>query len=355
MKRIFGFDLARSLAILGMIIVNYKIVMSYRHEESGILTSFVGIFEGRAAALFVVLAGIGISLMLKSSEYSSEEFRQKQISLLKRAAFLFIVGLCYSPIWPADILHFYGVFIAFALIFLSSRNITIITLAVFSTLLFPIMMFFIEYETGWNFETFSYIDFWTLEGMTRHLFFNGFHPVFPWVSFLFFGIYLGRLDWQSENVKLKLFKYSAITFLTVEIFRYIMPGILLTDNSILDEIVQLFFSAKPMPPFPIYILSASASSLLLILLSIYVTEKLGNNLIIKSLATTGKLALTIYVAHVVIGMWILEELDLLNNQPLHLSFTAAIAFYFCSVIFSVFWMKKFKMGPLEIVMRKITG
>lgn len=61
-KRIIGIDLARALAVIGMILVNFKIVFG----ENGI-KSFVDILEGKAAATFVVLAGFGLALMTKSA------------------------------------------------------------------------------------------------------------------------------------------------------------------------------------------------------------------------------------------------------------------------------------------------
>jgi hypothetical protein len=45
-----------------MILVNFKIVFG----ENGI-KSFVDILEGKAAATFVVLAGVGLALMTKSA------------------------------------------------------------------------------------------------------------------------------------------------------------------------------------------------------------------------------------------------------------------------------------------------
>ena len=41
----------------------------------------------------------------------------------------------------------------------------------------------------------SYAGFWTPWGMIRHLFFNSFHPVFPWTAFLLAGMWLG---WQDS-------------------------------------------------------------------------------------------------------------------------------------------------------------
>jgi uncharacterized protein len=61
-QRVTGFDLARALAIFGMVIVNFKIAMN---AETGnlLLMSFAGLFEGRASALFVILAGVGVTFL----------------------------------------------------------------------------------------------------------------------------------------------------------------------------------------------------------------------------------------------------------------------------------------------------
>ena len=60
-SRILGFDIARALAIFGMVIVNFKIAMEAQ-TGTHFWLGFAQLFEGRASALFVILAGVGISL-----------------------------------------------------------------------------------------------------------------------------------------------------------------------------------------------------------------------------------------------------------------------------------------------------
>jgi uncharacterized membrane protein YeiB len=66
-QRIIGYDLARALAIFGMVVVNFKIVMGAEQNGPPWLTQLVGLLEGRAAATFVVLAGVGLSLLSRNS------------------------------------------------------------------------------------------------------------------------------------------------------------------------------------------------------------------------------------------------------------------------------------------------
>src|SRR4051794_24517828 len=61
-QRVVGFDVARALAILGMVVVHFSLVMAADRSGPGWLSVAVGFLDGRAAAVFVVLAGVGITL-----------------------------------------------------------------------------------------------------------------------------------------------------------------------------------------------------------------------------------------------------------------------------------------------------
>ncbi|GAF19069.1 membrane protein [Bacillus sp. JCM 19046] len=60
-NRMEGLDLARALAMFGMILVNFMIVTGAKGNGHPLLVGFTNLFEGRAAATFVTLAGIGIA------------------------------------------------------------------------------------------------------------------------------------------------------------------------------------------------------------------------------------------------------------------------------------------------------
>ena len=60
-QRLYGLDLARYLAFVGMVIVNFKIAMG-ADGTTGLAATFSSLFECSAAATFVVLAGIGFGL-----------------------------------------------------------------------------------------------------------------------------------------------------------------------------------------------------------------------------------------------------------------------------------------------------
>jgi uncharacterized protein len=125
-QRIIGIDVARALAVIGMIIVNFKVVFGENGQPW--VKSFASIFDGKAAATFVVLAGVGIALMTNSAINHRDKAKIKvaRISIAKRALFLFILGISYITIWPADILHFYGIYMAVILLLLPCKQDTIL-------------------------------------------------------------------------------------------------------------------------------------------------------------------------------------------------------------------------------------
>ncbi|MCG7379846.1 hypothetical protein MH215_22860 [Paenibacillus sp. ACRSA] len=66
--------MARALAVIGMILVNYKRAMNAQSAEPEWLQMATGAFEGRASVLFVVLAGIGVSLMTAKVRTTEDEY-----------------------------------------------------------------------------------------------------------------------------------------------------------------------------------------------------------------------------------------------------------------------------------------
>jgi len=348
-SRIIGYDVARSLAIIGMVMVNYKVVMAASEKGSEWLVWLVGLLDGRAAATFVILAGIGISMLTHKGRVNQdkEQIRRNQKMLFKRAVFLFVIGLLYTPLWPADILHFYGVYIAIAALILTISDRQLWLGATGLSLAFLISVFIFDYEKGWDFSTLTYLDFWTFSGMFRHIFFNGFHPVIPWLAFILIGMWLGRQEVDNIQIRKRIFWMGFSMVAVAETLSFILV------RKFSGEIASVF-STTPMPPMPLYILAGAGTSIIIIMLCLEITFRYPNSRIFPPLVATGQLALTLYVAHVVIGMGFLEIIGRLENQTLSFAIISAAIFSALAIIFSYYWKKRFQHGPLEWVIRKIT-
>lgn len=376
-QRIIGFDIARAFAIFGMVIVNFRLALN-AEEGNSLLLIFAYLFEGRASALFVVLAGVGITLMTAKARISGDAamIRKSRLSLIRRGVLLFLLGLAYTPLWPADILHFYGIYfiIASLLFTMTNRSLFIFSVAIMAS--FPLMMAVLDYDSGWDWDTLEYVGLWSFSGMLRHLFFNGFHPVFPWCAFLLLGMWLGRQSLSDTKVRKKILRYSIVIWLTIElgflllqqvVRELIFPSseqqtdiISAQDAEALQEL-YLLLSTAAMPPLPHYILAAGSFAVVVVMSCLYLGDRWATSRIGQGLYQTGKLSLTLYVAHVILGMGILEALGFISEetmqktQSIDLALVSALLFCLCSILFSVLWLKRFKQGPLEALFRKLVN
>lgn len=113
-QRIIGFDLARAYAIFGMFIVNFNFSFGSIMAPTEPLGRFLNIFTGNSTAIFIICAGMGVSLMTNRNDYSKEEKANLKSKILKRSWFLFVLGLLLYNWWSGDILHFYGGYMHFA-------------------------------------------------------------------------------------------------------------------------------------------------------------------------------------------------------------------------------------------------
>ncbi|GAF12498.1 membrane protein [Bacillus sp. JCM 19045] len=361
-NRMEGLDLARALAMFGMILVNFMIVTGAKGNGHPLLVGFTNLFEGRAAATFVTLAGIGIALMTRKTRVSRDKnlVRSVQASLWKRSVFLFILGLLlYMGGWTGDILHYYGVYMAIAAVLILATKKKIIVTTVSIVLIAQVYQMVFPYMSGWSSTKpfLEYLDFWTVTGFFRNLLFNGHHPVFPWICFLLIGMVVGRLDLVNHGVRKAIMIVSLLTLTVTELLSRVLIDSL--SNSIITiERATFLFNTNAYPPNGLYILSNTSSALLVILLSIYVAEKFNQAKLIRSLIYTGQLALTHYISHVAVGIGLLVILDrviLFNGfepQPLSFTFMYACMYFTGSILFSVLWRLRFKRGPVEWVMRK---
>lgn len=284
--RLIGLDIARFAAFVGMVLVNFRLAAEVTPGADAI-SIFTNAFEGRAAALFVVLAGLGFALAKQTWQIT-----------LRRAGFLFVLGMVNQTIFEADILHFYALYFLVAAIFAGRSQTMLFIGAVGFVFGWLALAGVVNYETGWDWETLHYQDFWTLPGFLRHSLFNGWHPVLPWAGFFLIGMWVGGLDLAARKTQI---------LLTIGgIFTAAAAGISAPIASNLSPEIAEIAMLSPIPPGPFYMIAATATALAAIGAILLVTPWLTRLGIANFLALAGRQSLTLYIAHILIGMGVLE-------------------------------------------------
>ncbi len=357
MQRIIGFDLARAYAIFGMFIVNFNIVFGEHTKKDG-LGFFLNLFNGNSSSLFVILSGMGLSLMSRSA--ADDPLKQVEIrrSTVRRAWVLFVLGLALNVWWPADILHFYAAYMHLAVFLLFRPKNILLWVAGAAVLIFHLLLLIIPYESAWNFETFQYHDFWTPLGLLRNTLYNGWNPVFPWIAFFLLGMYLGQLDWNRANVRLRLALIGLGLSGSITFLQY------LAEKGVFAADLAFYLQADYLPPFLPFMLSTAGVSILILCVAVKFGEWFEEKSWLQYLLQTGRMTLTHYIQHLTLGLVVLavisgkKEYGLTSAEealsPAWILLFSAL-YFVISVAFSVLWTRRFGMGPFEKLLRILSG
>jgi uncharacterized membrane protein YeiB len=338
-QRLDGLDLARFLALGGMMLVNFRLAM-HPPKGSAWLEAFFHFFEGKASATFVSLAGLGL-VLATTSKSTLEAYSW----VTRRALFLLVAGLLNLLVFPADIIHYYAAYFILALPWLKAGKTAlaagIVAVAVVSTCL----LLTFDYGEGWDWNTLSYDSLWTLEGFVRNLLFNGFHPVLPWLAFFLTGMLMARLPLHLARVQLGMVFGG--------IFLCLLAG--LVSHLGRHSAIAWTLHTSPMPPGIAYLLTGMGSATIVIGACLLVSSNRAAGPW-RFLLPAGRMTLTLYLAHILVGMGTLEAVGALDgSRSLAATTVFSVGFLVASTLAAHLWSLKFSQGPVESLMRFVTG
>ncbi|MEZ4335726.1 MAG: DUF418 domain-containing protein [Sandaracinaceae bacterium] len=342
-RRVEGLDLARAVAILAMVLINFQVFLLGRPDEqlSEIAWRWlVHVPSGRSSSLFVTLAGAGIALMARSPDR-----RAVRWTLLKRALFLLVAGNLLILVWYIDILHFYAFFLAIAaLVFLDFTDRQLLgaaaAIAAFAALL------------GVAFEWPEH-DYWSVPGMALDVFVEGIHPVLPWIAFVCVGLWVGRQDLADPGTRRRIALGAGLLAVGTELGSAALMALSVEHDwptAIIDG------AGTDWSPEPLYVVGASSTAVLAITACVEVVSRWGTRFWVRALVATGQLSFTIYLWHALVGVgiprWAMGLEDALPWRPVTIWWAV-----FCALTVLGAWAyrRRFRRGPVEWVMRKLCG
>ena len=198
--RLAGIDAARGLALLGMMATH---VLPTFESDPQLTPTWVGlVFSGRAAALFAVLAGIGLALSTgKERPLEGRELRAARRGIALRALVVGAVGLSLGglEINIAVILVHYALLFLCVLPFIGLRARHLWALAAAWLLATPVLAYLLRpwllaaeppLQLGHNPK---WEDLATPARLLGDLFLTGYYPVLQWLAYLLIGLAIGRL------------------------------------------------------------------------------------------------------------------------------------------------------------------
>jgi uncharacterized membrane protein YeiB len=345
--RINGLDLARGLAIIGMIGAHVGIPPNLSWSPS----TWQALVYGRSAALFGVLAGVSIALLSGGTRPASgDDLVRARVRIMVRAACVFVIGgvLELFGTHVLVILTVYAVLFFLALPFLrwSPGRLLLLAagLAVIAppvSLLMSQVMLVAEGEQGFH-----------------ALMLTGAYPALWWWGFVLVGLALGRLDLTARRIRVVLLVAGAAmalagftlgglsTRLLANGVAYPeptdayerMPG---WDEETLGQWDWTWLTgAQPHSGTALWLLASAGFAAAVIAVCLVVADAFPR--LSYPIASVGAMALTMYSLHVV-AFWVFPSAAS-GGWPVWLLFIAG------AIVFAVGWRLVAGRGPLERVL-----
>lgn len=359
--RLLGVDVARSLALLGMMSVHIFPAL----QADGSLHPAYVVAAGRAAALFAVLAGVGLALGTGAVEPPDGlRLRAARAGVLARAVLLVALGLLLgrvdSP--PLVILAYYGMLFVLAIPFLALRVRSLAILAVLAAVVTPVISQLLRAEL-----TPTRIAEPGGRDVLKELFLTGTYPALTWTTYLFVGLAIGRSDLRRRGIAMVLLVGGAAVAVAAKLVSSALLGAAggvdrlqtsLPQNNFLAQdtgrrLREGLFGTTPTSDWRWLLISSPHSGTTFDLAHTCGTSAaiLGACLLVVRylprwsylpLAATGSMTLTLYTAHV---LALADGSPLLMHDPLQFWLTnVAVA-----VVVATVWRTLLGRGPLEAV------
>jgi uncharacterized protein len=355
-RRLPGPDVVRAVALIGVVVMNFHGYLLIAADESspssrigdgwaaGLFDPWNGPLSTRFAATFVLVAGVGVTLLTRSAVGDRSRVAEMRWRLVRRGVLLYAVGLGLDIIWPGTIIPYYGaMFIGAALIFtLRTRWIALIgSVAALAGAAVNTWLFW-QAEDDESTDWLVHPDRDSVVGYVFDVFINGTHPLLPWFAFLCAGIALGRLlthrHWRAAAIA--------------------TGGVLYTCASLIHSFAstpfqQLVLSTASHSRALVYVASALGTALIAYSLIDWVAERFPGPT--DPLRRAGQMTLTLYLGHVLVFNLVVEWLGWIEPAGLDIALTFAVGFWIVAIAAATIWQRRFGIGPAERFYRSFGG
>lgn len=370
-ERIHFLDIVRGFAMLGIIIVNYFLMVDsakgFDMESGGIVRNLVSQFaEGKFVTLFSFLFGVGFMIFMNRA---LTRVRHPNRLFARRLTVLLGFGVLHiTLVWVGDILAFYALTGFLLLAFYKCWPQTIlrwIIVLIAVQLLLPVINVFYpsistqssgiadfaDFVLSSHNVSLTYFDSIGARWLDMKVMFaSSFSTVYSMFLMYLLGVYFVKMDFfkdmfAKKRLWTRIWLISTAAFVVTEIVS-LRTADLSYDNRIAMELSGVVTQMGGLTGSLFYM-----STLAMLLLYVPRVQK-GLMVFTK----VGRMSLTCYLLHSVIGTWLLLGYGLNLSERIQPTGTLAVSFavYALLTLFSTFWLRKFKYGPMEFVWRKLT-
>ena len=371
-NRITNLDFIRGISVLGILIMNslsFSLPLSayFNHPSAAVdgtidwvLVFISEIFVSqKMMGLFSVLFGAGIVIFIDSA--NKKNYKRPRLLSIWRNSLLFLFGIFHALLWDGDILRIYGIS-AILIIFLYKKNIKLLViLSLFFTLFgsiiaYPWQGFFdiegnlILSEANINIwpDKLGLSSYWfpeaKMKGEAIYSYF-GLDATFRAIGMMLLGVILFRSKVLFGNLDIKIYKKMTFFGLALGIPLGILSLLWLGLNNYSPDLAIIGFIPNKLGIIPMTIAYIGILSIL--------NKKLLSK-VASYIRACGRMAFTNYITqtlfcYIVLNIFF-KDVEITRKEI----FIFVLIIWAIQLIWSKYWLDKFKYGPLEFIWRKLT-
>lgn len=336
--RLEGVDLARALAIIGMLMAHVGPLYGDRFAER-----LYALPHGRASVLFMLVAGVSVALLARARRDRPGVFSGQ---LLWRAALLLSAGLALQVLDSGRlvILQTYALMFVLALGLVRLPDRLLLALVGVAAVGGPVAFLYGQMQAPLVFNR-SSLAFGQAPGEILHgLVLSGPYPLITWIVPFVAGIWLGRRDLRDPRLRRWLAFGGGALALAFAGASAALQGVF-GEPGFEIAWAQLM-SLDPHSQMPLWLANATAVAVAVLGLSLMLAD--SGAYWSWPLVATGQVALTFYVAHLLaLSAWpsTLQTGDVGEAVLICSGFTAI------AVMLAVAWRAVLPRGPLEMLLQ----
>ncbi len=365
--RLPGLDVARAIALVGVVIMNYHGYLNGgddgidRSLAERVFDPFRGPLSTRFAATFVMVAGMGITLLTNRSRIGGDRaaIREDRWRLVRRGVLLYSFGLLIEWIWHGTILFFYGAFFVVGAMLFTLALRWLLAIGVAAALAGAAIAWF-RITEGLDGNSTQWLDppIDSPRNLLLRTFVGYTHPLLPWLAFLCAGIALGRFLPLIARHRNRVALLGAAMFVGTYAINYLGLRVATDDFASTDRSAQLWRELLSTSPFDrglLYTIGTLGSSLVAFCVISSVADRYPTAKVTSLFQHAGQMTLTLYVCHVLYFNALVDWYGLVGPTGLDTALTLAITFWVIAIAFGAMWHRFVGTGPLERIYRSFGG
>ena len=371
--RLAGPDVVRGVALIGVVVMNYHGYLLLA-DDTGVVIGdgwaamlfdpWRGPLSTRFAATFVLVAGVGVTLLTRTAIGTPERVTAARWRLARRGVLLYVVGLLVDEVWPGTILPYYGVMFVLAAAMFTWRTRWIVFAGVATTATATAIHLwqFDRERSGHRTDWLASPSGQSIRRYVFGVFVNGTHPLLPWLSFLCAGMVLGRMmdttaqwgqRWGKWWGKWCGHRWRRTALLGGAAMMLVAGVVSTVSHHPPTRWADVVLTVTPFAGNLGFVTSALGSALIAYAAIDWLAVRFPGAT--DPLRRAGQMTLSLYLLHVFVFNLVVDWWGWIEPAGLDTALAFALGFWVVAISCAVIWQRRFGRGPAERVYRAFGG